>query len=100
MTDVILCECFARDGLQHEAELVPTETKRALIERFAALGFKRVEATSYSNPRDAVFWAAVGLWARNIVSNCGEVLRRARREAKFHRSKRRNAASTSSSVAN
>src|SRR5713226_9628839 len=51
MTEVILCECFARDGLQHEAELVPTETKRALIERFAALGFPRVEATSYSNPK-------------------------------------------------
>jgi hydroxymethylglutaryl-CoA lyase len=51
MSDVVLCECFARDGLQHEAEFVPTETKRALIERFAALGFQRVEATSYSNPK-------------------------------------------------
>ena len=51
MTDVVLCECFARDGLQHETEFVPTETKRALIERFAALGFQRIEATSYSNPK-------------------------------------------------
>jgi hydroxymethylglutaryl-CoA lyase len=51
MSDVVLCECFARDGLQHEAEFVPTETKRTLIERFAALGFQRVEATSYSNPK-------------------------------------------------
>lgn len=51
MTDVVLCECFARDGLQHEAAFVPTETKRALIERFADLGFQRVEATSYSNPK-------------------------------------------------
>ena len=49
--DVILCECFARDGLQHEPQFVPTATKRALVERFAALGFKRVEATSYSNPK-------------------------------------------------
>src|ERR1043165_8661960 len=49
--DVTLCECFARDGLQHEPDFIPTETKRALIERFAALGFKRVEATSYSNPK-------------------------------------------------
>src|SRR5918992_5375863 len=48
---VVLCECFARDGLQHEPALVPTATKRALIERFAALGFPRVEATSYSNPK-------------------------------------------------
>ena len=51
MSDVVLCECFARDGLQHETEFVPTETKRTLIERFAALGFQRVEATSYSNPK-------------------------------------------------
>jgi hydroxymethylglutaryl-CoA lyase len=51
MTDVVLCECFARDGLQHEVEFVPTRVKRALIERFAALGFQRVEATSYSNPK-------------------------------------------------
>jgi len=48
---VTLCECFARDGLQHEDAFVPTQTKRALVERFAALGFRRVEATSYSNPK-------------------------------------------------
>jgi hydroxymethylglutaryl-CoA lyase len=48
---VVLCECFARDGLQHERALVPAATKRALVERFAALGFPRVEATSYSNPK-------------------------------------------------
>ena len=51
MSAVTLCECFARDGLQHEPEFIATETKRALIERFAALGFRRVEATSYSNPK-------------------------------------------------
>ena|SRR6185436_3397653 len=51
MSEVTLCECFARDGLQHEPAFVPTATKRALIERFAALGFPRVEATSYSNPK-------------------------------------------------
>jgi hydroxymethylglutaryl-CoA lyase len=50
MSQVILCECFARDGLQHEPAFVPTEAKRALVERFADLGFPRVEATSYSNP--------------------------------------------------
>jgi len=51
MSRVTLCECFARDGLQHEPAFVATETKRALVERFAALGFPRVEATSYSNPK-------------------------------------------------
>ena len=50
MSAVTLCECFVRDGLQHEPAFVPTAAKRALIERFAALGFPRVEATSYSNP--------------------------------------------------
>lgn len=51
MSDVILCECFARDGLQHEPAFIPTEAKRALVERFADIGFTRVEATSYSNPK-------------------------------------------------
>ena len=51
MAQVTLCECFARDGLQHEPAFVPTAVKRALIERFAALGFARIEATSYSNPK-------------------------------------------------
>jgi hydroxymethylglutaryl-CoA lyase len=50
MSAVTICECFARDGLQHEPAFVPTDTKRELIERFAALGFRRIEATSYSNP--------------------------------------------------
>ena len=50
MKDVVICECFARDGLQHEPEFVATETKAALIEQFAQAGFERVEATSYSNP--------------------------------------------------
>jgi hydroxymethylglutaryl-CoA lyase len=51
MADVVLCECFARDGLQHETDFIATGVKRALIERFAAIGFARVEATSYSNPK-------------------------------------------------
>lgn len=51
MAAVTLCECFARDGLQHEPAFVPTEVKRRLIERFAALGFPRIEATSYANPK-------------------------------------------------
>lgn len=50
MPDVTLCECFARDGLQHEPEFLRTEDKRQLVERFAHIGFTRVEATSYSNP--------------------------------------------------
>src|SRR5918911_5419013 len=51
MDRVTLCECFARDGLQHESAFVPTALKCELVERFAGLGFPRVEATSYSNPK-------------------------------------------------
>lgn len=50
MSDLTLCECFARDGLQHETDFIATGTKVALIDRFACAGFARVEATSYSNP--------------------------------------------------
>jgi hydroxymethylglutaryl-CoA lyase len=48
--DVVLNECFARDGLQNEALFVPTEAKIALLDRFTEMGFRRIEATSYSNP--------------------------------------------------
>lgn len=48
--DVILCECFARDGLQHEPGFVATADKIALINAFTAAGFPRIEATSYSHP--------------------------------------------------
>ena len=50
MADLTLCECFARDGLQHEPAFIASATKIALIEQFARAGFSRVEATSYSNP--------------------------------------------------
>ena len=49
--DVVLCECFARDGLQHEPDFISTDVKIELVDAFAALGFERVEATSYSNPK-------------------------------------------------
>lgn len=48
--DVVLCECFARDGLQHETVFIPTDEKIALINAFVAAGFPRIEATSYSHP--------------------------------------------------
>ncbi|MFI0479030.1 hydroxymethylglutaryl-CoA lyase [Actinomadura sp. 9N215] len=45
-----ICECFARDGLQHENTYVPTDVKLDLIGAFADAGFARIEATSYSHP--------------------------------------------------
>ena len=48
---VVICECFARDGLQNEPQFIPTPVKLALVERFASVGFERIEVTSYSNPK-------------------------------------------------
>ncbi|KAA9161640.1 hydroxymethylglutaryl-CoA lyase [Amycolatopsis acidicola] len=65
MADVTICECFARDGLQHEEQFVPTATKLGLLGAFAAAGFTRIEATSYSNPaRVPAFADASELLAR------------------------------------
>ncbi len=71
VADVTLCECFARDGLQHEPQLVPTATKRALVERFAALGFPRVEATSYSNPKVVPQFADASELLKSIERKAG-----------------------------
>lgn len=51
MSDIVLCECFARDGLQHEPQVLATPLKLELLEKFARIGFQRIEATSYSNPK-------------------------------------------------
>ncbi len=51
MSEVVICECFARDGLQHEPTVLPLHTKVALIDRFTQMGLTRIEATSYSNPK-------------------------------------------------
>ena len=51
LRDVTFCECFARDGLQHEETFVSTEVKLELLERFTRIGFARIEATSFSHPK-------------------------------------------------
>jgi hydroxymethylglutaryl-CoA lyase len=71
MSAVTLCECFARDGLQHEPAFIPTETKRALVERFAAIGFPRVEATSYSNPKVVPQFADASELLRSLSRSSG-----------------------------
>lgn len=47
---VTVCECFVRDGLQHETVSLATADKVEAIDRFARAGFSRIEATSYSHP--------------------------------------------------
>jgi hydroxymethylglutaryl-CoA lyase len=50
-SEIVFCECFARDGLQHEANVVPTEAKAAMLERIADCGFRRIEITSFAHPK-------------------------------------------------
>jgi len=50
-TEVTIYEVGPRDGLQNEAELVPTTVKAELIGRLLAAGLPVVEATSFVHPR-------------------------------------------------
>jgi hydroxymethylglutaryl-CoA lyase len=48
---VRIVEVGPRDGLQNEKQVVPTETKIALIERLAEAGLRVIEATSFVSPK-------------------------------------------------
>ena len=48
---VEIVEVGPRDGLQSEIEVVPTATKVAFIERAIANGLRRIEVTSFVNPK-------------------------------------------------
>lgn len=49
---VSLTELIARDGLQHESKFISTDTKVYFIDRCSELGFKGVEVTNFSHPRN------------------------------------------------
>ncbi len=65
---VTLVEVGPRDGLQNEAQVLPTATKVALIERLAEAGLPVVEAGAFVSPR----------WVPQMADS-GEVLRAIRR---------------------
>ena len=48
---VVVCECWARDGLQAMPVLVPTAQKIEMIDRITAAGFRKLEVTSFSHPK-------------------------------------------------
>ena len=48
---VILCECWARDGLQSIPKVVPTAEKIEMINRIVASGVRKLEVTSFSHPK-------------------------------------------------
>jgi hydroxymethylglutaryl-CoA lyase len=44
-------ECWTRDGLQNEAQIVPTAQKVEMLSGILAAGFTRIEATSFAHPK-------------------------------------------------
>jgi hydroxymethylglutaryl-CoA lyase len=48
---VVVCECWARDGLQSIPQIVPTAQKIEMIDRIVRAGFKKLEVTSFSHPK-------------------------------------------------
>ncbi|MHC4948243.1 MAG: hydroxymethylglutaryl-CoA lyase [Planctomycetota bacterium] len=48
---VILCECWARDGLQSIPKVIPTEQKIEMIDRIIDSGVRKLEVTSFSHPK-------------------------------------------------
>ena len=50
MTEVMIVEVGARDGLQNEPEVVATDHKLALISRMIDAGVRRIEVASFVNP--------------------------------------------------
>ena len=48
---VIFGECWARDGLQNEPRVVPTDDKVEMITRMVEAGMTRLEATSFAHPK-------------------------------------------------
>ena len=49
--EVHIYEVGARDGLQNEAEVVPTAAKLELLGRMADAGLRQIEATSFVSPK-------------------------------------------------
>ncbi|MBI5440584.1 MAG: hydroxymethylglutaryl-CoA lyase [Deltaproteobacteria bacterium] len=48
---VVMGECWARDGLQNERTIVPTDHKVEMIAGLAEAGFPKIEATSFAHPK-------------------------------------------------
>jgi len=48
---VVIGECWARDGLQNESEVVSTDDKVEIITRMVQAGCRKFEATSFAHPK-------------------------------------------------
>lgn len=49
--DVIMGECWARDGLQNESLVVSTDDKVEIIRGMVEAGFTKIEATNFAHPK-------------------------------------------------
>ncbi|MBT9172520.1 MAG: Hydroxymethylglutaryl-CoA lyase YngG [Syntrophomonadaceae bacterium] len=49
--EVAVCECWAREGVQNESAVIPTEAKVQMITRLVEAGFRRIEAVSFAHPK-------------------------------------------------
>jgi len=48
---VVVCECFARDGLQNQDAFVPTDLKVRFVDAATVAGFPKIEVASYAHPK-------------------------------------------------
>ena len=64
-----MVEVSPRDGLQNERAIVSTAHKLALIERDIAAGARRIEVTSFVNPRAVPQMADADIVMETAVSN-------------------------------
>jgi hydroxymethylglutaryl-CoA lyase len=69
---VTIYEVGARDGLQNEADLVPTEVKAELITRLLDAGLPVVEATSFVHPKWVPQLADAAELMARLVDRLGE----------------------------
>ncbi len=49
--EVIIGECWARDGLQNEVNVVSTDDKVMMINKLQEVGFKKIEVTNFAHPK-------------------------------------------------
>ncbi|MCE2451981.1 MAG: hydroxymethylglutaryl-CoA lyase, partial [Nitrospinae bacterium] len=68
-TSVLVRDVVMRDGIQNLKQVLPTELKIEIIEGLADAGIRRIEATSFMNPK-----------AVPATADADEVMRRIRRK--------------------
>ncbi|MCL2543457.1 MAG: hydroxymethylglutaryl-CoA lyase [Nocardioidaceae bacterium] len=72
---VTVYEVGARDGLQNEKAIIPTEVKAAFVERLVAAGAPIVEATSFVHPKWVPQLADAAELMTGLVERLGDTAR-------------------------